>query len=98
MKIIKLRNEKVKAADIINQVAGLSPARAISIDEMRKRVRILEAIEALKPDAVELFLEDADCDVLINAMNGFPWSGASRELLAVIDDVLGAKPQVVPQE
>lgn len=73
---------------VLRLVAGHSPQRAITIEEIRRRVRILDALDAA--DA-ELLLEDADAEVLVRALEGFPWNMASRELLEIIDDVLTAE-------
>lgn len=106
MKKIKLRtsllsgNEKITTGGILRLVVGNSPQRPLSIDEIRRRVRILDVLdEALKSDTVlpEFFtLEDEDHKVLCTAIESFPWANASKGLLVVIDDVLKAEDATKP--
>lgn len=97
MKKIKLRGEmlaggeRVSSLSIIRLVATNSPGRAIGVEEMRRRVRILDALDATRHDAEFLLLEDDDARTLSDAMNGFPWSSASKNLLTIIDDVIQAE-------
>jgi hypothetical protein len=97
MKKIKLRGEmiaggeRITSLSILRLVTTNSPNRAIGVDEMRKRVRILDAIDAMPREAEYLMLEDGDADTLSAAIEGFPWSSASKNLLTIIDDVLKAE-------
>jgi hypothetical protein len=95
MKKIRLRGESITSSgeritslSILRLVAMNSPGRAIGVDEMRKRVRILDALESLPRDAEYLLLEDDDANMLSDAIGMFPWSSASKSLLNIIDDVL----------
>lgn len=72
---------------ILTQVVSLSPESRIGIDEMRRRCRILDALE--KSDG-QLLLEDADHETLRKAIEAFPFQIAHRDILAVIDDVMQA--------
>lgn len=54
---------------------------------MRRRCRILDALE--KADD-RLLLEDADHEILKKAIESFPFQIAHRDILAVVDDVIGA--------
>ena len=72
---------------VLLQVVSLSPEGRIGIDEMRRRCRILDALE--KADD-RLLLEDADHEVLKKAVESFPFQIAHRDILAVIDDVFNA--------
>lgn len=55
------------------QILGGAPARGLSTDELMKRVRVLEAIDALADGATELELEDADAATLLQAVNDHAW-------------------------
>jgi hypothetical protein len=72
---------------VLTQVVSLSPEKAIGIDEMRRRCRILDALE--KADD-RLLLEDADHEILRKAIESFPFQIAHRDILAVVDDVMAA--------
>jgi hypothetical protein len=87
-----LENDKASPKDILTQVVSFSPAKPISIEEMRRRVKVLEGLEAMGPNDTELILEDGDHKILKDALENFPWNAANRTLLNVIDDVLDAKP------
>ena len=97
MKYIKLHSfNDTKAADVYTMAVKFSQQGGVSIDEMRKRVRVLDAIENNK-DPVALLLEDADHATLAEALKVVPWSVSTKELLMIIDAALnaGAPPVVV---
>lgn len=88
MKIITLRAGGAHPSKpVLMQVVSLSPAASIGIDEMRRRCRILDALE--KADD-RLLLEDADHEILRKAIESFPFQIAHRDILAVVDDVMAA--------
>lgn len=93
MKKIKLRksSEQVESIGILRLVATNSPNKPLGVDEMRRRVRVLDALDALEPDAEYLTLEDEDIKILCAAVETFPWSTASKELLEIIEDILHAE-------
>jgi hypothetical protein len=80
--------------NVIAQVANLSPSRPISVDEMRRRVRILDALE--KADDT-LLLEDADHAILKAAVEAFPFNVADAGLLRIVDDILEAGEPAAPR-
>lgn len=89
MKSIPLRDGKdFKTRTIIKQVCELSPSKVINLDEMRKRIKILDTLDAAEGFLV---LEDAEHQLLSVAVREFPWNVANRELLRIIDDVCEAK-------
>lgn len=63
----------------------------ILVDEVRQRVRILDALNAQDENGPGLLLEDADHDLLKRLINQFPFGMANADLLRIIDDVLDAK-------
>jgi hypothetical protein len=98
MKRIKLRpvtdgKPGQSTKEILLLVMNNSPNRAITVEEMRHRVAIMNAIDDAKEDE-SFVLEDADWQVLRDGINNFPWSVANKGLLTIIDDVL--KPEEIP--
>jgi hypothetical protein len=64
----------------------LNPQGGIGLDEMRRSVRVLEALEHANGT---LELEDADFDHLKEKLQRFQWGIADRRILQLVDDVLG---------
>jgi hypothetical protein len=104
MRKIILPETKVVGGDgpkeILSLVATQSPGRSIGVAEMRRRVKVLDALDNM--DSNVLVLEDQDHKMLVDALESFPWSQASRPLLALIDAVNEAETvtalKVVPKE
>jgi len=59
-----------------------------TIEEIRKRIRILDALESAK-DGV-LLVEDADWDLLRTLFNSFRFGAAQRGLLDIADEINNA--------
>ena len=92
MKRIQLRKEgKNQSAPTFRAIMEHSPQKPLSVAEIRARVKVLDKLDALDPDADTLVLEDAEHVTLKKGVEEFPWQQASRELLELIDDVLEAK-------
>ena len=74
-------------------VASNSPHKPLPVDEIRKRVRIIDALDGVTPENTNgyFMLEDDDHKALVTAVNDFPWATASHTLLTIIDDVIGAE-------
>jgi hypothetical protein len=74
---------------IIEQAVRLPLDRAAgaSIDEMRKGIRILDALESSNGT---LELEDADWDYLRLKVDRMPWAQTDRRFVQFYDDVMGA--------
>lgn len=82
-------------ADVIRIVAERpTPGQGISPDEMRRRCRVLDALDAI--EGAELMLEDADHAFLVRLINVFQFGMANRELLAIIDGIVKAGQSSVP--
>lgn len=96
MKRIPLRDEApFKTRDVLQTVASqAAPGKGIDADEMRRRCRLLDALE--KADGNELVLEDADHALLVRLIKGFQFAAAHPKLLVIIDDVLDAKAPETP--
>lgn len=96
MKTIPLKtiNTDTTTLTIIHAVAatplGGGKQGGTSIDDMRLDVRLLDAVEKVKPDATEMDLEDADWNRLCAKLKHYPFAFANRQLLAIIDDILNA--------
>jgi len=89
MKTVQLRTEgRFKSTDVFRQVIDTSPQKPLSVDEIRKRCRVLDALD--KANGI-LELEDIDHLTLKLAIQDFPFNVADRTLLQIIDDVLEAK-------
>lgn len=97
MRTIPLRcAENFKTSDVIRQVIE-RPFQGISLDELRKRVRVLDAVDAAG-DADALTLEDADYTTLAGAIQTMQFSMASKPLLSIIDEILNAAPAGSPPQ
>ena len=83
------RDGQLSSLEVFAAVAEKSPHQPLSIADMRQRVRILDAIEKADGGGT-LLLEESEHKALCQALEAFPWSSATRELLTVIDDVLDA--------
>jgi hypothetical protein len=84
---------------MIEQVVRMPLNRqtGVTIDEMRKGIRILDALDATTDDI--LILEDADWQALKEKTEAFPWGMVDRRLLMFYDDVVAAtdQPGVIPR-
>lgn len=101
MKLIKFYEfEKWKSKVILRTALAESPTRAITIDEMEKRCRILRMLDKMNGSA-DLVLEDADAAAFTQALETFPWGVADDDLLTILNAVRKAEkaPQgMVPPE
>lgn len=89
MKLIPLREtETFKTIDVIKTVIE-RPSRGAGIAAIRSGVRVLDALD--QASKTELCLEDSDYAVLVGSINEFTFAIVSRDLLAVLDDIINAK-------
>lgn len=92
MKTVPLRESpSLKTVEIIKAVLE-RPTQGAVVSELRARCRVLDALDRVQPDATELYLEDADHDTLVRAVNTFVFGVATKDVLAIVDDILEAKP------
>ena len=61
-----------------------------TVDEMRKGIRILDALDAAPLGDGVLELEDADWEFLKQKVEKFPWAGTDRRFIRFYDDVMSA--------
>lgn len=59
-----------------------------TIDEMRKGIRVLDALDAAQDEV--LTLEDADWEFLKTKVEKMPWSQVDRRFVQFYDDIIGA--------
>ena len=94
MKLINIKNyseKKIETLGVLKTILGAPAPQGINIAGIRTRVRLLDKLEFVPVDAVSFELEDADHSDLSHILSGHTYGAASRELLAIIDDVLQAK-------
>jgi hypothetical protein len=75
---------------LASQCVGMTPGDKLTVEEMRKRYRILDAIE--KADT-EILLEDADFEKLKSMVIGFQWWFMSPNLIEFEDYIKELKPE-----
>jgi hypothetical protein len=76
----------ISYADVLVEVVRrpLNPQQGIQIDEMRKSIRLLDALDAANGT---LELEDADYQFLKQKLDNMGWNIADRRIVQLIDDV-----------
>lgn len=106
MKTIELKTitvsgnpEDQRELDYLEVIRGIAnapgdPQTPVRLDEQRRRLRILDALDAVKPTPKTgkrtLKLEDADAKVLADLVEKFPWGMVGRGIVTFCDDVIGA--------
>ena len=97
MKSIKLiSGGPFPSIDVIKTIVERSGAeKGISPAEMRKRIRILDSLDAVKEGDDRVDFEDADYELLKSLTGQFKFNIAHRDLLAVVDAIefSGVKPE-----
>ena len=66
----------------------LDPQKGADIAEMRKGIRILDALDQARDDV--LALEDADWEFLKTKVEKMPWNVTDRRFIQFYDDIMGA--------
>jgi hypothetical protein len=88
--IQQLNKGKFSTAETIRQLCSVAP-NGTDVDGMRLRCSVLDAIDKAGEDK-DILLEDAQYAVVRDAANNpQTWRIADRDLLSVIDGILGAK-------
>ena len=75
---------------IMKQPIGGPGQGSISVDQMRKDIRVLDCLDATPADAVSIELEDDDCATLQEKVRRFPFAMSDRRILDVCDDMANA--------
>jgi hypothetical protein len=80
-----------ESADIMRQIIRRpqDQQKGADIDEMRRGIRVLDALD--KCDSSTLELEDADWEHLRDKARIMAWAIVDRRLLTVVEDVLDAQ-------
>jgi hypothetical protein len=83
-------NNRVDYAAVIEQVIRVPMDRSTgaTIDEMRKGIRILDALDRVQFEILEL--EDADWEHLKTKVEKMPWGQVDRRFVQFYDDITGA--------
>lgn len=80
-KTIKLHEGETFASKrVFVEVLSLPP-QGCNFNDMRRRMKVMDAIEACTGD--ELILEDADFELLKGAFNAFPFRLVHKDIVAV---------------
>ena len=92
MKSIPMRTDgDLTTITVLREVCQKPGAgRGINVEEMRRRFRILEAIEKAEQDN-ELSLEDADHALLVGLYRDFQFGLVNERVLEIADDLDNAK-------
>lgn len=91
MKIIPLIDgQNFKTRAVIEAVISAAGERGVTPGEMRKRMRVFSALEALTDDAVTMTLEDGDHDMLVRLIEEFRFAVCKPELVKIIDSITHA--------
>lgn len=78
---------------VLKMVMNQNP-RGMLLDEMRKRIKIMDALD--EAARVSLEVDEEQFKLINGALINFPFGLAHKDLLAVIDEVLAA-PNEPPQ-
>jgi hypothetical protein len=83
-------------ADVIRQCIRrpLDPQKGVDVEEMRRGIRVLDAVDACQTETLEL--EDADWEHLVAKVKAMQWAIVDRRILLFIDDVMSAGEPVSP--
>ncbi|WP_339745534.1 hypothetical protein [uncultured Maricaulis sp.] len=79
--------------ELIKTVVGrVDPSQGgIRVEDMAKRLRIIDAVNALAPDATEIQLEDADAATLVESLSSMRWAIVSHAIADFCGDMGAAK-------
>lgn len=87
MKTIQLIDtDVVKGRDVLKVVMEQAGPSGANIEQIRKRCKILDALDAAKNGLLNL--EDADFDFVCSTVKAFQFGAANRELLKVVDGLI----------
>ncbi len=77
-----IEGEMFSSKRVLIEVLSLPP-QGCNLAEMRKRIRVIDAIEAAQGD--EMTLEDADYELLKNVFHANQFRLVHKDLLAIAD-------------
>ena len=81
--------EQLTTLDLVKAVVSSksSPMEGFEISEVRKRLRILDAVDATHKESTVLELEDADFDYLAKLANSHKWPVIDRMIVEFADSL-----------
>jgi len=85
---------ELSSKSILDAVMRYPGEKGIQYDEMRKRDRIWDAIEA--GDTCGFLLEDADHELLVKLIKAFPFGAAHRDLSKLLASIVEATAPPAP--
>jgi hypothetical protein len=62
-------------------------APSFTVDEMRKRIKILDKIDELAADSTVIELEDAEAKLLSNLVDKQPWTAMDKFIIEFADSL-----------
>ncbi|MER9330224.1 hypothetical protein [Mesorhizobium sp. M0488] len=94
MKVFTVKDRgQFKGRDLLNEIIkqpiGGSGRGAVTVEQMRLDIRLMDKLDATKGQTVEL--EDADWNHLAAKIREFPFAFSSREVVEFCDDILKAE-------
>lgn len=89
MKKIVFNEMELNHTDVLKQVLGGAGSSGINLDQMRRRIRVMDIVEA--SSSSEMVLEDADYDVLRGAYNSFQFGVVHRDLISIAASIDAAE-------
>ena len=88
LKTITRDGVTIKYLDQIRELMGTPmDARSADLNEVRKSLRVLDAVEKTDPEADALVLEDADFEHFKQRVNAARWPIISKVVVEFVDDV-----------
>lgn len=84
--IVFMTDPPYSTSELMRQVLQLSPVQSITVEQMRQRCKILDAIDAAGGAAIKL--EEAQFSLLTGIIKEFPFNVAAPALMRVIDAIL----------
>jgi hypothetical protein len=67
--------------------------RGMLLDEMRKRIKIMDALDEMA--RISLDVDEEQFKLLVGALSNFPFGFAHKDLLTIIDGVLEASTEPI---
>jgi hypothetical protein len=71
----------------IKAVINNRPADGFTVEEMRRRFRVIGAVEKLKEGATKLELEDQDFETIKTCVNQFKWGVMAKSIMEFVDQI-----------
>lgn len=90
MKTIKLKKRSTyDDREILKAVVGTSPTNGVTIDQMRRFVKMLDSLDT---ESDELSLDNEDWQLLCQKFDAFPFAIVHRDIVDLRDEIENAGP------